>query len=70
MKPTLEQAELMMETHQVQMTLFEPLYQVAQKSELPLDFSDKRANTSLLKPVWVGFLSLATKYNYHFLGLW
>lgn len=58
------------ERHQVQMTLFETLNQVAQKSEIPLDFSDKKANTLLLKPVWVGFLSLATKYNYHFLGLW
>lgn len=48
------------------MTLFEPPSQVDLKSEISLDFSDRRANTIplFLKPVWVGFLSLATKSDY------
>lgn len=43
MKPIQGQAELMMERHQVQMTLFKPLTR-AQNAEIPLDFSDKIAN--------------------------
>lgn len=40
-KPTQDRVELMMERYQVQITLSEPLRQVFQKSEIPLDFSDK-----------------------------
>lgn len=72
MKPTRGQVELIMERDQVQMTFSVLLNQVALKSEIPLDFSDRKVNTFplLLKPVGVRFLSLATKSDYHFLGLW
>lgn len=60
MKPIQGQTELMMERHQVQMTLFKPLTWVAQIAEILLDFSDKIANAFrlLLSQFGLGFCPL------------
>lgn len=59
MKPIQGQAELMMEKHQVQMTLFKPLTRVAQNAEIFLDFSGiANASPLLLSQFGLGFCHL------------